>query len=197
MKDKLNKQYFINSPHFIAKDLLGRTRYTNIKGSITSGIIVETEIYRGGKKDEASHAHFFKNTKRTNIMFKNGGYCYIYLIYGMYYQFCITTSSKNEPDAILIRAIEPKDGIEKMKQRRKSIINLSNGPGKLTQALAINKDLHEKSIESSKIWISKSKVYGNPIIEKSQRIGIEYANKYTRSLLWRFYIKDNKFVSKK
>ncbi len=196
--NKLERQYFIeNNPLKIAKDLIGRSLYTNLNNKKTSGIIVETEIYRGGEKDTASHAHFLKNTKRTNIMFKEGGYCYIYLIYGLYYQFCITTSGKNKPDAILIRALEPQYGIEIMEKRKGGKQNLTNGPGRLTKSMGITKDLHEKSIISNKIWISKNKVYKHIKIEKTERIGIDYASEYSKALLWRFYLKGNKFISKK
>ena len=197
MHTKLDHIYFNASPYFIAKDLLGRLLFTNIDNHITSGIIVETEIYRGGEKDKASHAHFLKKTKRTNIMFSNGGYCYVYLVYGIYYQFCITTSQMGIPDTILIRALEPRDGIDTMKQRRHQSVNLTNGPGRLTQALGIDKDLHEKSITGSQIWISKDKEYKRFKIVKSKRIGIGYSDEYSQSLMWRFYIKDNKFISKK
>lgn len=196
MEGKIEITSFVKPPIHTAKDLLGRTLSTRINGQITSGIIVETEVYRGGKRDNASHAHYYKNTNRTRIMFEEGGYCYIYLIYGRYYQLCVTSSPKNEPDAILIRSLEPKEGIDIMQKRRESENNLTNGPGRLTQALGIDKSLYGEKINGDNIWISKERIKVGKIA-KTTRIGISYASKYAQSLKWRFYIKESNFVSKK
>ena len=196
MKGKIEIESFVKPPILTAKDLLGRTLSTKINDQITSGIIVETELYRGGKRDSASHAHYYKNTDRTKIMFEEGGYCYIYLIYGMYYQLCITSSRKGQPDAILIRSLDPKEGVDIMQKRRGLINNLTNGPGRLTQALGIDKSFYGEKINGDNIWISKEKIAVGEIV-KTTRIGIGYASYYAQSLKWRFYIKKSPFVSKK
>ena len=199
LPSKLSKTYYLNNDILkISKDLLGKVLSTNINNQITNGIIVETEAYAGAH-DKASHAYNNKKTQRTKPMFMEGGICYIYLCYGMYHLFNIVTNLKNIPHAILVRAIEPLEGIQIMKERRKiksSLYNLTNGPGKLSIALGINKNLNTISLSSNNIWIEDH----NVIIKKkdilsSPRIGVDYAGKDAK-LPYRFYIKNNKWVSK-
>ncbi len=183
----------------VAPDLLGKVLVRKYKGYMLSGIITETEAYHG-HEDKASHASKGK-TMRNKIMFDDGGYIYIYLIYGMYYCFNITTDKKDTPSAVLIRAIKPLEGMDKMKKFRKTkdknIYNLANGPGKLCQALKIDKKLNETNITTSKeIYVKDA---GNSIkptqIQKSPRIGVDYAGEW-KNKLWRFYIDEN-FLLKK
>ena len=128
----------------ISRELLGKVLYTNFHGELTSGIIVETEAY-AGTTDKASHAYGGRRTKRTKIMYSPGGYAYVYLCYGIHHLFNIVTNKENIPHAVLIRAIQPRDGIEIMLQRRnkkKVDHSLTSGPGSLTRALGITvKDL--------------------------------------------------------
>ena len=160
-------------------------------------MIVETEAYVG-INDKASHAYNNKKTNRTEVMYEKGGVCYVYLCYGIHYLINIVTGEKNIPHAILIRAIEPKDGIDIMLQRRslkKTSFNITNGPGKLSQALAINKILNGKSLNSNKIWIEDLKInIDEKDILSSPRIGVDYA-KEDAKLPYRFYL-NNKWVSK-
>jgi len=194
---KLANSFYYNSDVLdISKKLLGKVLVTQLSNQLTSGIIVETEAY-AGINDRASHAFNNKRTKRTEIMYKNGGIVYVYLCYGIHNLFNIITNVKDIPHAVLIRAIEPLEGIKKMCGRRNlsNKYNLTNGPGKLTQALGIDKNCNGKSLQSNKIWIEDNRV---DFIEKdilsSTRIGVDYAGK-DASLLYRFYIKDNKWVS--
>lgn len=169
------------------------------------GKITETEAYYG-PNDLASHASKGK-TKRTQLMFNQAGLAYIYLIYGMYYCFNIVTEKKDFPSAILIRSVEPIQGIKKMYQNRSISLSqypklntkLTNGPGKFCQAFKIDKKLNGKNlITSQKIYLAqnnKEKIKPQQI-KKAKRIGIDYAKEY-KNKLWRFYLKDNDHLSQK
>src|SRR5690554_1574834 len=124
----------------ISKNLIGKVIVTNIDGQLTLSRIIETEAYNGSM-DKACHAFLNRKTARTAVMFKEGGRSYVYLCYGLHHLFNIVTHGENEPNAVLVRAVEPVTGIETMELRRKakSRINLTNGPGKLAQALGISK----------------------------------------------------------
>tara|TARA_B100001741_G_C16170757_1_gene422235 strand:- start:17 stop:610 length:594 start_codon:yes stop_codon:yes gene_type:complete len=194
---KLENSFYCNTDVVdISKKLLGKVLVTNLSNHLTSGIIVETEAY-AGIFDKASHAFNNKRTKRTEIMYKNGGIAYVYLCYGIHNLFNVITNVKDVPHAVLIRAIEPLEGIKEMYRRRKisKKYRLTNGPGKLTQALGIDKNCNGKSLQSDTIWIQDT---GIKFLEKdilsSTRIGVDYAGKDAK-LLYRFHVKDNKWVS--
>ena len=172
--------------------------YLNINNFITSGIIVETEAY-AGINDRASHAYNNKRTQRTEITYQKGGIAYIYLCYGMYYLFNVITNIEDVPHAVLIRAIEPLDGINEMQRRRKiksKKYNLTNGPGKLSLALGIDKSFNGESLLLDKIWIQDNGIkFNKKDILSSPRIGVDYA-KEDANLPYRFYINNNKWLSK-
>jgi len=196
---KLNQSFYLNKDVInVAKKLLGKILVTNINNTITSGIIVETEAY-AGIDDKASHAYNNKRTQRTETMYEKGGVSYIYLCYGMYYLFNVVTNINNIPHAVLIRAVEPLDGINKMKKRRKikgSKYNFTNGPGKLSIALGIDNSFNGESLLSDKIWIEDNGIkFSKKDILSSPRIGVDYAKEDIK-LPYRFYIKDNKWISK-
>ena len=194
---KLLQPYYCNKDTIqLSKNLLGKKLVTNINNKLTSGLIVETEAYLG-INDKASHAYGGKKTNRTNIMYHKGGVAYVYLCYGMHSLFNIVCNIKNIPHAILIRAIEPIDGIDIMKNRRKiNGVNLTNGPGKLSKALGITKKNNNQSLLENIIWIED---IDHAIVDKNilsvPRIGVDYAGK-DAMLPYRFYIKKNKWVSK-
>ena len=134
----LPRKFYLNDTKQVAKDLLGKTLVRKIGSQILSGVIIETEAYKG-KNDPASHAAR-KKTERNKIMFGEVGHAYVYFTYGMHYCFNVTAKKEDdESGAVLIRAIQPQQGIRDMiKNRRTDLIsNLANGPGKLTQALQI------------------------------------------------------------
>ena len=181
----------------LSQDILGKKIVTQINNQITSGIIVESEAYLG-VKDRASHAFNNKLTSRTKTMYEEGGISYIYLCYGMHNLFNIVTNNKGIPEAILIRAIEPIDGLPIMYKRRnikKNSYNLTNGPGKLSQALGITKKYNGEALHNNCIWLEDIK---NNISKKDitsgPRIGIDYAG-VDAKLPYRFYITNNKWVS--
>jgi DNA-3-methyladenine glycosylase len=181
-----------------AKDLLGKVIVRKYNDKTIKVKIVETEAYCGAE-DKASHAHNNKKTKRTAPMFKKGGHSYIYLIYGMYYCLNVVTAAENNPHAVLIRAVEPLKGLNYIKENRQikssKIENLTNGPGKLSQALKINKNLNGCNlIESDFLYIIDTETEEFEI-ENSPRINIDYAEEY-KDKKWRFFIKNNKYISR-
>lgn len=182
----------------ISRELLGKFLVTKIDGIITSGMITETEAY-AGVGDRASHAYNTRRTKRTEVMYNAGGTAYVYLCYGMHHLFNVITNKKNIPHAILIRSIEPVEGIEEMIQRRKKNkldYTLTTGPGALSRAMGIYVKHTGISLIGRSIWIEDRGVHvPSEKISESKRIGVDYAGKDSL-LLYRFYIKGNQWVSK-
>ena len=199
IENKLQTSFYQNKNVVkISKKLLGKVLVTNINNKLTSGIITETEAY-AGIKDKASHAYNNRKTKRTLPMYMQGGICYIYLCYGIHYLFNIVTNISEIPHAVLVRSIKPLDGVDIMYKRRKirrPNYNLTNGPGKLSMALGINTQLNTTSLLSNKIWIQDNGIkIAKKYISSSPRIGVDYA-KEDANLPYRFYINNNKWLSK-
>lgn len=172
--------------------MLGKYLVVNRRGKKLSGKIVETEAYRG-LFDPASHA-YKGMTPRNKIMFGEPGHAYVYFTYGMYHCLNVITEREGFPAGVLIRALEPREGIEIMKQRRKKekIEELTSGPGKLCQAMGIDATLNGADITGKTIYIEDRGEKAGKIISTS-RIGIDEG----KEKKWRFYIRDNRFVSKK
>jgi len=195
---KLDYDFYQNDAVTAAKDLLGKIIVREINGQKIMTKIVDTEAYMGAE-DKASHAYNNKKTKRTKTMFGKGGLAYIYLIYGMYHCFNIVTAVKDDPHAVLIRAVEPVDGLELIKKNRNikssNIEDLTNDPGKLSQALKIDKSLDGCDlVKSNKLYLLDQE--NNDFkVEAAPRVNIDYAEEY-KDKLWRFYIRGNKFISK-
>lgn len=183
----------------IARQLVGKVLCTKIDGTLTSGIIVETEAYCGSG-DKASHANNGTRTDRTETMYQAGGIAYVYLCYGIHHLFNVVTNSQGNADAILIRGIEPLEGTEKMLERRSSKQiqpALTAGPGRLTQALGITTDSDGISLTGNVIWIEDRNInFPNNSLVASKRIGVDYAEE-DANLPWRFYPKGSKWISKK
>lgn len=181
----------------IAKDLLGKVLVTDFDGRRTSGIIVETEAYEG-IGDKASHAYAGRRTNRTEIMYNKGGVAYVYLCYGIHHLFNVVTNTEDIPHAVLIRAIEPIDGIDIMLARRnktKLTPQLTAGPGALSRALGIDTGLSGISL-NSKIFIEDRGITVRPAdILEGTRVGVAYAAE-DALLPYRFSIKGNPYVSK-
>ncbi|MCB0284623.1 MAG: DNA-3-methyladenine glycosylase [Calditrichaeota bacterium] len=182
----------------IARELLGKILFTNFDEKITSGIIVETEAY-AGITDRASHAWNGRRTKRTEIMYRTGGTAYVYLIYGIHSLFNVVTNREDIPHAVLVRAIEPIDGIQIMLQRRnltKKQKNISGGPGLLSQALGIKTQHSGLSLLDGSIWIEDRNInISEKKIASGPRIGVDYAGDGAL-LPRRYWIKDNPWVSR-
>lgn len=181
----------------VARDLLGKLLVVPANnGERVSGIIVETEAYRG-PLDRAAHSYGGRRTKRTEPMYGIGGTAYVFFVYGMYYQFNVVTNAADTPHAVLIRAVEPVEGIELMRKRRASQPdrNLTKGPGKLCIALGIDRRLDGEDLLGDRVWLESGSAVARSKIASGPRIGIDYAGEWVTKP-WRFWIKDNPFVSK-
>lgn len=177
----------------ISRALLGKYLVTAIGGVVTSGKIVETEAYRA-PEDRASHAYGNRRTARTETLFCCGGVCYIYLCYGIHHLFNVVTGPAETPHAVLIRALEPADGLQSILSRRKmSALNsrVSAGPGTLTQALGLTTEHNGSSLQGPAVWIENrgDLVQQHEIIAKP-RVGVDYAGEDAK-LPWRFLIDAN------
>ncbi|HZX58133.1 MAG TPA: DNA-3-methyladenine glycosylase [Mucilaginibacter sp.] len=196
---KLPQSYYLGTDVVaISKDLLGKYLFTCINGELTGGLIVETEAYNGAV-DRASHAYGNRRTNRTEIMFQQGGIAYIYLCYGIHEMLNVVTSTEGHAQAILIRAIEPTDGIDIILHRRKMESvkpNVTAGPGSVAKALGIDRKLNGISLQSDTLWIEdRGLKFIDDQIAAVPRIGVAYAGQ-DALLPYRFYVKGNKFVSK-
>jgi DNA-3-methyladenine glycosylase len=194
---KLNEDFYQRSNVVtIARELIGKQLFTNISGIVTGGVIVETEAYSW--KEKGCHAYAQKRTPRNEVMFATGGFAYVYLCYGMYHLVNVVTNKKDKAEAVLIRAIEPTVGIQSMTVRRKGKTgrHLTSGPGKLTEALGITRMQNGKWLMNDDIWIEEGRAIKRTDIVATKRIGIDYAAE-DADLLWRFYLRDNIWVSKK
>ena len=208
---KLSRDFYIRDANIVARELIGKILVHSSSDGVTSGLIVETEAYNG-PDDKAAHSYKNKRTSRTEIMFHEGGFAYVYMIYGMYSCFNVTANLENIPEAVLIRALEPLDGLELMMTRRntrskinlcnepkklsaaKSKINLCNGPGKLCQAMGITRENYGDDLCGEKLFILDN---GQKNFESktSTRINIDYAEE-CKNYLWRYFIDGNIYVSK-
>jgi len=187
---RIGRDFFVRSSPRVARSLLGQVLVRMENGQRLAGIIVETEAYRG-LFDPASHA-YQGMTKRNKVMFGEAGHAYVYLSYGVHQCLNITTERPGIPAAVLIRALEPIEGIETMKKRRNTqrIQELTSGPGKLTKALGISLDFNGEDLAKSKtLFLEGGK--SNGTVKSSTRIGIS-AGKNRR---WRFFFDGNYFVS--
>lgn len=186
----------------IARDLLGKVLVTNFDGQYTAGRITETEAYRA-PDDRACHAWNNRRTARTEVMFGEGGGAYVFLCYGIHYLFNVVTAPAGMAHAVLVRAIEPLDGLEVMRDRRggknQSLIQLTTGPGSLSQALGITTQWTGQRLTNahSPLWIEdRGEVLTDEDIAVGKRIGVDYAGECA-DWPWRFWIRDSPFVIKK
>ncbi|HEY2582700.1 MAG TPA: DNA-3-methyladenine glycosylase [Mucilaginibacter sp.] len=196
---KLPQSYYLNDKVVeISRDLLGKYLFTSIEGLVTGGYIVETEAYNG-VIDRASHAFGNRLTPRTKTMYMPGGIAYVYLCYGIHEMFNIVVSVEGNPLAILIRAIQPMDGLDIMLQRRHMTSvkpNLTSGPGSVAKALGISRNINALSLQSDTIWIEdRGLTFPDERIASVPRIGVSYAAE-DALLPYRFYVKGNPYVSK-
>lgn len=197
----ISKSFYQNEdPLFLGEQLLGCIIKTQINNQITAARIVELEIYKA-PEDKGSHAFDNKRTGRTETMFKEGGIAYVYLCYGIHHMFNIVSGPEEMAHAILIRATEPIDGQALMETRRKiknPIPALTNGPGKLSNALGIRTSMDGVKLYDPQspisIWSDGQYNDAGNII-KSPRVGIAYAEECAH-WPWRFYLENNSWVSK-
>ncbi len=193
----LSSDFFARPTLTVARDLLGQRLVRQVDGQRLSGIIVETEAYIG-PGDTACHASKGR-TPRTEVMFGPPGRAYVYLIYGMYHMLNLVTEAEGFPAAVLIRALEPVEGVAHMQSRRQSARpdNLTNGPGKLCRALAIDLGLNNWPVTSGEsLWLELGAPIAPAGIAAGPRIGINYARPEDRAAPWRFWIQGSRAVSR-
>lgn len=192
-KEVLPLSFFERDTTLVARELLGKYLFHRDPEGMLAGRIVETEAYLG-RDDPACHS-YRGITPRCESMFGSAGRIYIYIIYGMYYCFNITTDVPEVPAAVLIRALEPVEGIEIMRKRRgkNKLRDLCNGPGKLATAMGFDKTFDGQSLLSGSVGVSPGELRPGEKIVTAPRIGI------SKAVDWplRFYLADNPFVSKK
>jgi DNA-3-methyladenine glycosylase len=196
---KLPRSFYTRNLLIVAKELLGKIIVKNDDGKIISGRIVEVEAY-DGSIDEAAHT-FSGKTQRNEVMFKEGGYLYVYFTYGNHFCSNVVTGKEGRGTAVLIRAVEPLDGIDIMvKNRYKRVLlnekekyNLTSGPGKICSAFGIERKHYGLDLTGNEIYLLNQPKIAAYKIVITKRIGI----KKSVDLPWRFYIKDNPYVSRK
>jgi DNA-3-methyladenine glycosylase len=181
-----------------ARELLGKHVCTLLDGELTTGRIVETEAYRH-EGDPSITLHLQRKARQAQALYQPGGHAYLYTVYRVHTLFNITAHDADHPDAILIRAIEPLEGVEVMLRRRglaKVARNLTAGPGVLSQALGLTPALNGEPLTGPRIWLEDA---GENIPEEnivaSSRVGLEYAGDEAVALPWRFRVKDSKWTS--
>lgn len=198
---KLERDFYLDDTEKVAKQLLGKLLVHEKGGKRISGIIVETEAYLG-IADKAAHSYKGKKTPRNAAMFGSGGYAYVYFIYGMYNCFNVVTKPEGVPEAVLIRALEPYEGLDAMALSRynkvyealnkSQIRNLSNGPGKLCIALSIDRSLNGEDLCGNRLFIEDIPQTTEPFnISASKRSGVDYAEE-AKDFPLRFFIEDSK-----
>lgn len=196
---KLPRKFYTRDVLIVAKELLGKNLVKIENGITLSGMIVEVEAY-DGEFDEAAHT-FMGKTKRNEIMFEQGGFFYVYFTYGAHYCCNVVTGIRGKGTAVLIRAVEPEKGEEIMIKNRfgrelkseKERFSLTNGPGKVCQAFSITKRHYGIDLTGNEIFLLDNKNMKDDEIGISQRIGI----KKSIHLPWRFFIKNNNYISRK
>ena len=199
LKKKLPGKFYTRDVHIVAKELLGKLLVRKAKRNYLIGKIVEVEAY-DGSVDKAAHTYSGK-TKRNEVMFNEGGFLYVYFTYGMHFCSNVVTGKLNEGKAVLLRAVEPVDGIEQMAINRfgrkdisaMELKNLTNGPAKICRAFGIARSENGTDLKEEKIFILDSPKLNANNIAVSTRIGI----KKSVDLPWRYYIKNNSFLSHK
>jgi DNA-3-methyladenine glycosylase len=182
----------------VSKSLLGKILVHKTSDGVTAGRIVETEAY-SGPEDKAAHSSGGRRTQRNEVMYGQKGHAYVYLIYGMYNCLNITVGViAGKPEAILIRALEPVEGMEIMAKRRGTLskqVNLTNGPGRLCIAMGISRVQNMLDLVASPLTVEDAPLVSSENIVVSTRVGVDYAGEW-KDMPWRFYIKNNPFVSK-
>ena len=199
---KVDRAFYLRDTLKVAKELLSCFLVHISTEGKTIGRIVETEAYMG-PEDKGAHSYRGRHTPRMDPLYKIGGFAYIYQLHGYNYCLNAVTQKENIPQAVLIRAIEPIEGIDLMIKRRNIDIstkgkfkNLTNGPSKLCQAMGIDTSLNGIDLCGNELYInSGTALKDNEEIVATKRVHIDYAEEY-KDKLWRFLLKGNDFVSK-
>ena len=199
MPRKLPRKFYSRTDTVqIARELLGKLLVVpDDEGRRVSGMIVETEAYLG-VEDRGAHSYGGRRTARNEVMYGLAGHVYVFFVYGMYYQFNLVTGPVDQPHAILIRGIEPIDGIDIMRERRgskaKKDRDLTSGPGKLAIAMGIDRSLNGADLLGDRCWLEKYRSIPDDEIASGPRIGIDYAGEDALKP-WRFWVDGNDYIS--
>ena len=196
---KLPRKFYMRDVHIVAKELLGKFLVRRVGRKYLIGKIVEVEAY-DGSVDKAAHTYGGK-TKRNEVMFNEGGFLYVYFTYGMHFCSNVVTGKINEGKAVLLRAVEPLSVLDIMALNRfgkkdistLELKNLTNGPAKICEAFGIVRSDNGTDLLGNEIFILNSQKLSENKIAASVRIGI----KKSVDLPWRYYIKNNSFLSRK
>ncbi|HVN27421.1 MAG TPA: DNA-3-methyladenine glycosylase [Candidatus Binataceae bacterium] len=192
---RLARAFYARPVLTVARECIGKILVHRTPEGETAGRIVEAEAYRG-PLDLAAHSSRGL-TKRTTAMFGPPGHAYVYFLYGMHWAMNIVTTAEGKPHAVLIRALEPLRGLELMARRRRKPATsreLTNGPGKLTEALAITGADYGRDLCGDELFLEQDNVDTRGRIGRSARINVDYAAEWA-ALPWRFYEKGNRYVS--
>src|SRR5437763_582782 len=172
---KLQREFYLSEDTAaLARQMLGKLLVVpDAEGRRVSGMIVETEAYLG-TIDRAAHTYGGRRTPRNEVTYGEGGHVYVFFIYGMYYQLNFVCGPIDHPHVVLIRAVEPVEGIEIMRERRGPMKdkNLTSGPGKLCLALSIDRSLNGADLTGDTIWLENYRVLPDSEIAVGERIGI-------------------------
>ena len=197
MPAKIERAFFTRTDTLrVARDLLGKLLVVpTADGRRVSGMIVETEAYLG-EIDKAAHSYGGRRTARNETTYAEGGHVYVFFIYGMYYQLNLVTGLIDHPHVVLIRAVEPVEGIEVMRERRGAMKdkNLTSGPGKLCIAFDITRELNGADLMGDRIWVEDHRNLKKTEIASGPRVGIDYAGEFVDKP-WRFWLAENPYVS--
>ena len=202
MKSQILKRDFYTRAETlrVARELLGkRLVVPSASGERVSGRIVEVEAYLGAE-DRAAHSFGGRRTRRTETMFGTGGRAYVFFVYGMHHQFNVVTGPEGLPHAVLVRAVEPEEGVELMWERRRASKGreLTSGPGKLCRALGIDLTFDGEDLTARRrVWLEETGLrFGPEEVAAGPRIGIAYAAEDALKP-WRFWVRGNEYVSRK
>lgn len=182
----------------VAREMLGKLLVVpDAEGNRVSGMIVELEAYQG-VTDKAAHSYGGRRTARNEVTYGPGGHAYVFFIYGMYYQLNFVLGPIDHPHVLLVRAVEPVEGIETMRDRRGPMKdkNLTSGPGKLCIAFGIDRSLNGADlVEGDEMWVENYRSFKSSEIAVGKRIGIDYAEE-DAEMPWRFWVAGNTFGSR-
>lgn len=198
--DRLGRSFYRRDPVAVAKALLGQRLVRVLDGQRLAGVIVEVEAYLG-VADRAAHTYNGRRTARNESMWGDGGHAYVYFTYGMHYCLNAVAGTRGHPVAVLLRALEPVEGLEVMRKHRAKArrdTDLCSGPAKLCQAMAIDRRLDGHDLVSgSELFIERVRRRAHPLsmIVRGPRVGVAYAGAWARRPL-RFYLKGNPHVSR-
>jgi DNA-3-methyladenine glycosylase len=195
--ERLDRAFYDRDTLTVARDLLGQRLVRRLDGERVAGRIVEVEAYVG-EMDTACHAHR-GHTARNAVMFGSPGYAYVYFIYGMHHCFNAVTDREGYAAAVLVRALEPLEGTQGMRARRKgrADVELTNGPAKLCYALGIDRALNGIDlVTSQELWLERDVPIAGEQIATGPRVGVR-GDDFALTVEWRFWIRGNRYVSRR